>query len=104
MEEITSSVEAIEVEAEKILEEARGRANEILLKAKEETKKILSSELPMDEVKTKCDEIINRARVEAEWKIADSEKKASGISANADKKVEEIVKLMINIITGAKLT
>jgi len=34
--EITSNVEALEVEAEKILAEARTRASEILLEAKEE--------------------------------------------------------------------
>ena len=98
--EISSSVEAIELEAEKMLEEARARANEILLKAKEEAKEILSSELPMDEVKTECDEIINRARVESDNKIKDSEKKASAISANADKKVDEVTERIVNIITG----
>ena len=50
-EEMTSNVETIEVEAERILEEARSKANEILLKANEEASKMLSSELPMDEVK-----------------------------------------------------
>ncbi|PIP49090.1 MAG: hypothetical protein COX14_01165 [Chloroflexi bacterium CG23_combo_of_CG06-09_8_20_14_all_45_10] len=100
MKEVTSSVAAIEVEAEKILSEARAGANGILLKAKEEAKKILSFELPMDEVKTECDKIISKARVEAEAKIADSEKKASEISADADKKVEEIVTRVVSIITG----
>ena len=51
---ISKSVEDIESEAERILEEARTRANEILLKTKEEAKEILSSQLPMDEVKTEC--------------------------------------------------
>ena len=50
-EKMTSNVETIEAEAEKILEEARSKANEILLKANEEASKILSSSLPVDEVK-----------------------------------------------------
>ena len=100
MKELTSSVEAIEVTAEKILQEARGRANEILLKAKEEAKEVLAYKLPMDEVRTERDEIITKARVEAEAKIADSEKKASEIRANADKKVEEVTERVVRIITG----
>ena len=40
--EIASSVETIESEAEKILEGARKRASEIVLKAKEEASRILS--------------------------------------------------------------
>jgi F0F1-type ATP synthase membrane subunit b/b' len=40
--EITHDVEALEVEAEKILEEARTRANQMLLEAREEAKKIVS--------------------------------------------------------------
>jgi len=102
--EVTSSVEAIEIEAEKILKEARARANEILLKAREESKEILSSKLPMDEVKTECGKIINKAKAQGDRKIEDSEKKASEISTNADKKVEGIVAFIVSIITGAKLT
>ena len=40
MEDVTSSVEDIEVKAEKLLEEARNKANEILIEAKEEARKI----------------------------------------------------------------
>ncbi|MEA1872387.1 MAG: hypothetical protein U9M91_03240 [Chloroflexota bacterium] len=97
---ITKSVEAIEVEAQKILEETRTRANEILLEAKEEAKKILSSQLPLDEVKSECDNIVNKARAEAEEKIKDSEKKAVEIGINADKKVKKITELVVNIVTG----
>ena len=102
--EIASSVEAIESEAERILEEARVRANEILLEAREETRRILSAELPMDEVKTECDKIVRKARIESDEKIKASEKKASEVSANAAKKAEGIVDLIVSIVTGAKLT
>ena len=98
--EITSSVETIEVEAEKILAEARTRASEILLEAKEEAKRMLSSQLPLDEIKTECDKIVSKARAEADEKIKDSEKKAAAISINADKKVKEITERVVNIIRG----
>jgi vacuolar-type H+-ATPase subunit H len=98
--EITSSVEVLEVKAEKILEEARNRANEIIIEAKEEAKKILSSQLSIDEIKTECDKIVSKARAEANKKIKDSEEKAAEISINADKKVKKITELVVNIITG----
>ena len=98
--EITNSVEALEVEAEKILEEAKTRASEILLKAREEAKKIVSSQLSLDEIKPECDDIVSKARSEADEKIKDSEKKATEIGINADKKVKEITELVVNIVTG----
>ena len=102
-EEITSSVETIEVEAERILEEARSRAKEILLLANEETNKILSSELPMDEVKAECERIIHKARGEADKKVKDSRKKASEIQAEVGNKVDKITERIVSNITGAKL-
>jgi vacuolar-type H+-ATPase subunit H len=87
-EEITNSVKALEVEAEKILEEAKTRTNEIILESKEEAKKILASQLPLDEVKAECDKIVSNAKAEADKRIKDSEKKAAEIDATADKKVK----------------
>ncbi len=102
MEEVASSVEAIEVEAEKVLESARSRANQILLKAKEEANKISSSELPMDEVKTECERIIRKAREEANKKTEASLLESSQVRARADGKVGEIVQRIVDIVTGSK--
>lgn len=99
-EEITSSVEAIEVEAEKVLADARTRANEILLQAREEAKKILAAQLDMDEVKAFSEKFVSRAQTEAGKKIEDAEKQADEISATADKKVKEITKLVTDIVIG----
>jgi len=99
-EEFTNSVEAMEIAAEKILEEARITANGIIIEAKEEAKKILSSQLPLDEVKTEYDKIVSKARAEADDKIKDSEKTAAEISINADRKVKEITERVVNIVTG----
>jgi len=98
--DITNSVEAIEVEAEKILEEARIRASEILLEAREEAKKILSSQLPLNDIKTECDKIVSTASAEADKKIKASEEKATEIGINADKRVQKITELVVNIVTG----
>ena len=99
---ISKSVEDIESEAERILEEARTRANEILLKTKEEAKEILSSQLPMDEVKKECQKIIHNAKVEADKKNKDAANKASEIGITSDKKIEGVVERIVNIIIGVK--
>jgi len=100
-EEISSGVEIIETEAEKILEAARSRANEILVKAREEVAKTLASELPMDEVETECQQIVAKAREEADKRVEESRKKALEIRADASKKVDKIAQRIVNIITEA---
>jgi len=99
-EKITDTVEAIEVEAEKILQEATTRANGILLEAREEARRILTSPLPLDAARTECDRIVSQARAEADETIKDSEREAAEIGINADKKLEEITKLVVNIVAG----
>jgi len=99
--EVFRSVETIEVEAEKILEAAKARATEILLNAKEDASKILSSKLPLDEVKTDCEDIIHTAREEAGKKIEGGAEKASAIRTEVDKNIEGIVKRLADIIIGA---
>ncbi len=98
--EIAGSVEDIENEAEKLLEEASAQAREILSEAREEARKTLSSELSLDEVKGEYDRIVNEAREEAERKRTDSEKRAAAISDNAEKKAREITGRMVSIIAG----
>ena len=101
-EEITSSVEVIEVEAEKMLEDAQNRAAEIILKAKEEANAILASEVSLDEVKGECEQTLDKAREKAAWELEQSKKDASEIRANADKKTGEITRRIVNIISGAE--
>ncbi len=101
-EEMTSSVETIEIEAEKMLEEARGRASEILRKANEEASKTLSAKMPLDKVKTECEQIINKATKEANQEIEESKRKAAEIGTTTNKKVEEIAQRIVGVITGAE--
>ena len=100
MKEISKSVEDIEIEAKKILEEAKANANEILFKAREEAKEILSAQMPMDEVETECQEIVRKANIEASKKDKGAARKASEIRANADRKIDETVKYIVDIIIG----
>lgn len=100
--DVASGVKAIEVEAERILEDARAKADEILLKAKEKSKAIQDSELPMDEVKAECDGITRRARQQADAELSNSEKRASEIGASASKKIDQFAKLIVSIVTGEK--
>ena len=99
-EEMTSSVEALEARAEKILTEAKTRASDIVLEAKEEARRMLSSQLPLDEVKAESEKIVSKARAEADAKIKDAEQSAAEININADRKVKEITELVVNIVKG----
>jgi F0F1-type ATP synthase membrane subunit b/b' len=102
--DVAGGVKAIEAEAEQILKDARAKADKIVFEAKQEASKILSSELPMDEVKVECGKIISAAQRQADKEIENSGKKASGIDSNASKKTESIVKLIASIVTGTKPT
>jgi len=102
-EEMTSNVETIEVEAERILEEARSKANEILLRANEEASKILSSKLPMNEIKAECERIIHEARGEADKKVEEAKKKASETKTEVGSKIDKITERIVSNITGAEL-
>lgn len=99
-ERVADSVEAIEAEAEKMLQEASTRGNEILLEAREEARRILSSPLPLDAVRTECDRIVSKARAEADEAIKDSKRQAAEIGIDADKKLEEITKRLVSIVAG----
>jgi vacuolar-type H+-ATPase subunit H len=99
-EEITTSIEALEAKAEKTLAEAKTRASEIVLAAKEQAKKMLSSQLPLDDVKAESEKIVSKAQAEADQKIRDAEKSAAEINISADKKVKEITELVVNIVKG----
>ncbi len=101
--EMSSSVEAIEVEAEKILKEAQSKTNAILLKANDEAGKILSAKLSADEVKKECEQIIKQAREDADKKVKESKTQASKIKTNIEKKSEKITGRIVSDITGADL-
>jgi vacuolar-type H+-ATPase subunit H len=98
--EIITNVEALDAETERILAEAKTRASEIILEARAEANKILSSPLPLDAIRTERDTIVSKARAEADRKIRDSEQRAAEIRASADKRVKEITERVVNIVRG----
>jgi len=100
--EVTATVENIELEAQKKLQQAHARAKDILVKSKNEASKYLTAELPMDDVKAESEKIIHDADEQSKVVIADSEKRASGIKAGAAKKIDKIVKKMVNNVIGAE--
>lgn len=102
MEESVSDIESIEAEAEKILESARTRANEIILKGKEEASRILSSDLPLDKVKAECQEIVRGAKAEAKRIHENSVKQASQIRADADSKIADMAERLASIVAGSR--
>jgi len=100
MEKVTSSVETIEGEAEKVLDEAKSRAGEILAGATEESRKILSSGFSLDEVKADCQKIVETARKESEAATEESRKKAKTARQSAEKMVGGVVKKILTKVTG----
>ena len=98
---ITQSVEALENKAEKILEDAKKKAEDIFLHAGIEARNILISEPPADSIDTKCNEIIKEAKIEATKTKNDSNKHCDEIKANADKKIADVIDNIVSIITGA---
>jgi len=99
-EKITSSVESIEIEAEKVLKEARIKAAKILRKGDEDARKILLAKVSLDEVRAECEQIINKARKEANKELKEAKRKAVGIKASTSKKGGGITKRIVGIITG----
>lgn len=103
MEKIAASVEGIEAQAEKKLEEARNRANEIMLKAREECRAITATELPLDETKATGENItLPRARDEANRIMEDSSKKVAEIKHIARKRSKAIVISVVMKVTGVE--
>jgi vacuolar-type H+-ATPase subunit H len=95
-----SGIEGIEVEAERILKEARERASEILLKANEEADRISSSGLALEEARAVCTGIVEEAKEEADRKIEEARVQASEIRARVDSKMRGIVSRLVHEITG----
>jgi len=98
---ISHSVEAIETRADKLLNEARIKADNILLKANKDVDELLNSELLTDEVDARCHDIINKATQEADKKNKAASKQTSGIKVHADKNIEAIVERIVAVVTGA---
>jgi hypothetical protein len=95
-----ATIGEIESEAEKLIEETRGRAGHVLHDAGKKAGEILSSEFPVDESRIERDKIINTAEKEANKQIENSKRQTLQIKADALAKADETVKLIVNYIRG----
>jgi F0F1-type ATP synthase membrane subunit b/b' len=100
--DISRGVQAMEEEAARILDDARAKANDIVQKAREESRSIAGSELSLDDVKAQAAKIVDEAKKKAADDAKGADKRSAEIKANAGKKVDEYAKLMVGIVTGEK--
>ncbi|MBN2076045.1 MAG: hypothetical protein JW762_10890 [Dehalococcoidales bacterium] len=101
MEKVTSNIENLEIEAEKSLDAARAKANEILAEASKKSQELLSSPLSYDDVKAEAQKIIEKAKQEAEDDIKEANKQAELIRSGNVQKVDKIIDRMVKLVTGA---
>jgi len=100
--DITGSVQAMEEEATRVIEEAKAKAAGILQKAREEARKMSTAELPLDDVRAECEKIVKEARQNAGAAMKHAEKAAADIAAGASGKSEQYAKSMVSIVLGEK--
>lgn len=100
-EDITGSVEGIEAEAEKTLEDAHKQAAEIIREAKEEASKIADAEVSLDNIEEEREQILAEARERADKSLEEAKKQAAGIRDTAGRKKDKSIKRIVNIISGA---
>ena len=101
MEKVTSNIENLEIEAERSLDAARAKANEILVEANKKSQELLSSPIAFDDVKSECQRMIEKAEQEAEEEVKKAQQQAEEIRSGNVKKVDEIIDRMIKRVTGA---
>jgi cell division septum initiation protein DivIVA len=100
--DITGSVQAMEAEAARVIEEAKAKAGDILQKTRETTRKMSSEQLPLDDVKAEGAKIVKDARQNADAETKQAEKRATDIKASAAGKTDEYAKSMVRIVLGEK--
>ncbi|MBN1856820.1 MAG: hypothetical protein JW846_07705 [Dehalococcoidia bacterium] len=100
--DITGGVQAMETEAARVLDEAKAKASDILQSARNESKKMSSTELPLDDVKAECVKIVEEANSKAAAETKAAAKQAKDIKSGASGKVDHYAKMMASIVVGEK--
>jgi len=100
--DITGSVQAMEAEAARVIDEAKAKAGDILQKSREEARKMASEPLPLDDVKAECARIVKDAQQKAEADSQQAEKQASRIKDGTAGKTDEYAQSMVSIVVGEK--
>jgi len=92
----------MEAEAARVLEEARAKASDIALKAREESRKMAVAELPLDDVKAEGAKLIKEAESHAELELKQADERAAEIKASAGRKADQYAKMLAGIVLGEK--
>ena len=100
MDSIASEIKTIDNEAEQILEAARKRANEVLIKGKDEANQIMASRMPVEKMEVEYNEIISKAKLQAQEKTEDNKKQVRQIMTNSDGRADKIAGRIISIVRG----
>ncbi|MBT9143459.1 MAG: hypothetical protein DDT29_01864 [Dehalococcoidia bacterium] len=85
-----------------MLDAARAKAREVLLKSREEAAQILSSKGDMGAIREECESIKQRARAEAATRAREYDQEASRIRADSTTRIDGIVKEIASIVAGEK--
>jgi vacuolar-type H+-ATPase subunit H len=100
--DISGGVQAMEAEAARVLDEARAKASDIALKAREESRKMAATELPLNDVKAEGAKLVKDAEKQAELELKRADKRAEEIKASAGKRADHYAKKMVSIVLGEK--
>jgi vacuolar-type H+-ATPase subunit H len=100
--DITGSVQAMEEQATRVIEEARSEAASILQKAREDARKMSSEELPLDDVKAESAKIVKDAEQKAAAGLKESEKQAADIKSRAAGTTDQYANDLVGIVLGEK--
>jgi len=100
--DISGGVQAMEAEAARVLDEARAKASEIAVKARDESRTMAAAELPLDDVKAEGAKLIKEAQKKAEIELKQADKKAAEIRSSAGQKTNHYANMMVRIVLGEK--
>ena len=100
--DITGGVQAMEAEAARVLDEAKAKASDTVAKAREESRKMASAELPLADVKAEGAKLIKEAEKRAELELKQAEQRAADIKSSAGKKADHYSTMMAGIVLGEK--
>ena len=93
-----TTIENIERDAEKVIDLARVTARGILDEAKTGANKILTSDLPLDDILNEQNKIIETAHEESRKELDSSQRKGSQIKTRAESRIDETVRFIVTYI------
>lgn len=90
----------LDMEAEKIINEAKKKAELIIREARKKANEILSMPYPMEEIEKEKENILKDAEEKALSIIREAEEKAKLLRDKASTKYEKTLNYVVNIVAG----